>query len=93
MHISVFSSDRKLLLDTYITHHVNRENFFKEVGDIVDVRLASDPDGRSKGYGHVEFASPEAAQKVKSCAILCFWSRYPWVLELRIFYRWVVWNV
>ncbi|XP_056842292.1 nucleolin 2 isoform X2 [Raphanus sativus] len=39
------------------------ENFFKEVGDIVDVRLASDPDGRSKGYGHVEFASPEAAQK------------------------------
>ncbi|XP_013638663.1 PREDICTED: nucleolin 2 isoform X5 [Brassica oleracea var. oleracea] len=39
------------------------ENFFKEVGGIVDVRFASHPDGRLKGYGHFEFASAEAAQK------------------------------
>ncbi|XP_022570370.2 nucleolin 2 isoform X12 [Brassica napus] len=39
------------------------ENFFKEVGGIVDVRFASHPDGRLKGYGHFEFASAEAALK------------------------------
>ncbi|XP_013708070.1 nucleolin 2 isoform X6 [Brassica napus] len=39
------------------------EDFFKEVGGIVDVRFASDSDGRLKGYGHFEFASVEAAQK------------------------------
>lgn len=40
-----------------------RENFFKEV---VDVRFASNEDGSLKGFGHVEFASAEAAQKVSS---------------------------
>lgn len=47
-----------------------RENFFKDAGEIVDVRFASDADGRFKGFGHVEFATVEAAQKV------CFWSHY-----------------
>jgi nucleolin len=39
------------------------ENFFKDSGEVVDVRFASDPDGRFKGFGHVEFATAEAAQK------------------------------
>lgn len=40
------------------------ENFFKDAGEVVDVRLASDADGRFKGFGHVEFESAEAAQNV-----------------------------
>ncbi|KAG9150776.1 hypothetical protein Leryth_002938 [Lithospermum erythrorhizon] len=39
------------------------ENFFKEVGEVVDVRLALRPDGEMKGYGHVEFASAADAKK------------------------------
>ncbi|EFH61525.1 hypothetical protein ARALYDRAFT_479366 [Arabidopsis lyrata subsp. lyrata] len=39
------------------------ENFFKEAGEVVDVRFSSYDDGTFKGYGHVEFASPEEAQK------------------------------
>jgi len=41
-----------------------RENFFKDCGEVVDVRLATDEDGRFKGFGHVEFATVEAAQNV-----------------------------
>lgn len=42
-----------------------RENFFKDVGMPVDVRFASDHDGRFKGFGHVEFESHEVAKKVR----------------------------
>ncbi|MQL05543.1 hypothetical protein EI015_26075, partial [Escherichia coli] len=38
------------------------ENFFKDCGEVVDVRFATDDSGRFKGFGHVEFATPEAAQ-------------------------------
>jgi hypothetical protein len=38
--------------------------FFKDVGEITDVRLAKDENGRSKGYGHIEFVSEEEAQQV-----------------------------
>lgn len=41
-----------------------RSEFFKEAGEVVDVRLAAADDGRFKGFGHVEFATEEAAQKV-----------------------------
>jgi len=41
-----------------------RENFFQDCGEVVDVRLATDPEGNFKGFGHVEFATVEAAQKV-----------------------------
>jgi nucleolin len=41
-----------------------RREFFKEAGEVVDVRLATKDDGSLKGFGHVEFASPEAAQEV-----------------------------
>jgi nucleolin len=41
-----------------------RENFFQECGEVVDVRLANDEDGRFKGFGHIEFATAEAARSV-----------------------------
>ncbi|KAB5564320.1 hypothetical protein DKX38_004374 [Salix brachista] len=42
---------------------VKRENFFKEAGEVADVRFALDADQRFKGFGHVEFTTAEAAQK------------------------------
>lgn len=55
-----------------IYNPIYRENFFKEAGEVVDVRFSSYDDGTFKGYGHVEFASPEEAQKVTS--YLLFWN-------------------
>jgi hypothetical protein len=46
-----------------------RENLFKDCGEIVDVRLHTDREGNFKGYGHVQFATAEAAQKVKLVTI------------------------
>lgn len=50
--------------------------FFKEAGEVVDVRLATADDGRFKGFGHVEFATAEAVQKVHCVTLLssCFLS-------------------
>ncbi|XP_031111263.1 nucleolin 1-like isoform X2 [Ipomoea triloba] len=39
------------------------ENFFKDCGEVKDVRFASHRDGMFKGYGHVEFTTSEAAAK------------------------------
>ncbi|CAN7083057.1 unnamed protein product, partial [Brassica oleracea var. botrytis] len=40
------------------------EEFFKEAGQVVDVRFATNKDdGRFRGFGHVEFASAGEAQK------------------------------
>lgn len=50
-----------------------RKEFFKEVGEVVDVRLATFEDGALRGFGHVEFASPEAAQKVFIFLLLSYW--------------------
>lgn len=50
-----FSSDRS---------NVYRENFFKGAGEVVDVRFSVNEEGRFKGFGHVEFATAEAAKKV-----------------------------
>merc|ERR1712151_1122065 len=37
--------------------------FFKDCGNVLDVRIAKNPeDGRSKGYAHVDFDSNEAVQ-------------------------------
>lgn len=41
-----------------------REEFFKDAGEVVDIRFASNEEGRFKGFGHVEFATEEAALKV-----------------------------
>ncbi|GAB2215279.1 hypothetical protein Drorol1_Dr00019662 [Drosera rotundifolia] len=39
------------------------ENLFKDVGEIEEIRFASDQDGRFKGFAHVEFATAEDAKK------------------------------
>lgn len=41
-----------------------RTEFFEKAGEIVGVRLAASEDGGFRGFGHVEFATEEAAQKV-----------------------------
>ncbi|XP_057443157.1 nucleolin 2-like isoform X2 [Lotus japonicus] len=49
-----------------IPYHVERadvENHFKDCGEVVDVRLHTDREGRSIGSGHIEFATAEASQK------------------------------
>ncbi|XP_061355209.1 nucleolin 1-like isoform X2 [Gastrolobium bilobum] len=48
---------------SYSVERSDMENLFKECGEIVDVRLHTDNEGRFKGFGHVEFAIAEAAQK------------------------------
>jgi nucleolin len=37
--------------------------FFSDCGTVADVRIAQDENGRSRGFGHVEFETEEAAQK------------------------------
>ncbi|CAK9215858.1 unnamed protein product [Sphagnum troendelagicum] len=37
--------------------------FFHDIGEVADVRLAKDENGRSKGYGHIEFETEEEAKK------------------------------
>ena len=39
------------------------KQFFAQIGEVVDVRLATHEDGHPKGFGHVEFATAEDAQK------------------------------
>ncbi|XP_062090040.1 nucleolin 1 isoform X10 [Humulus lupulus] len=39
------------------------ENFFKSAGEVADVRIAYNDEGRMKGFGHVEFTTSEAAKK------------------------------
>ncbi|KAK9288919.1 hypothetical protein L1049_017390 [Liquidambar formosana] len=41
-----------------------REDFFKGAGEVIDIRFSSDAEGMFKGFGHVEFATAEEAQKV-----------------------------
>ncbi|CAL5401670.1 unnamed protein product [Camellia sinensis] len=41
-----------------------KEDFFKDAGEIVQIRFALDYEGAFKGYGHVEFATVAAAQKM-----------------------------
>ncbi|KAL2541292.1 Nucleolin 2 [Abeliophyllum distichum] len=39
------------------------EDFFKDAGELVDVRFAMNQDDTFRGFGHIEFASAEAAEK------------------------------
>lgn len=47
-----------------------RAEFFKETGEVVEVRLSAGEDGSFKGFGHVEFATVEAAKKVDHLPII-----------------------
>ncbi|XP_054809986.1 nucleolin 1-like isoform X2 [Prosopis cineraria] len=47
---------------SYSVERVDLENLFKDCGEIIDIRLATDREGRFKGFGHVEFATQEAAR-------------------------------
>ncbi|KAL4381612.1 hypothetical protein HN51_005195 [Arachis hypogaea] len=44
------------------------EEFFKDCGEVVDVRFSVDDTRRFKRFGHVEFAIAEAAQSVSYCS-------------------------
>ncbi|WVZ25723.1 hypothetical protein V8G54_004267 [Vigna mungo] len=48
---------------SYSVERADLEDLFKECGEIVDVRLHTDEEGRFRGFGHVEFATEEAALK------------------------------
>ncbi|XP_019089134.1 PREDICTED: nucleolin-like [Camelina sativa] len=47
---------------TEISHIIS---FFKDVGEVVHVRLIADNEGRHLGYGFVEFSSDNEAEKVR----------------------------
>ncbi|XP_028766984.1 nucleolin 1 isoform X3 [Neltuma alba] len=47
---------------SYSVERADLENLFKDCGEIIDIRLATDREGRFKGFGHIEFATYEAAQ-------------------------------
>lgn len=57
----------KIFCICYLISKLFRENFFKDCGEVVDVRFSSDENGKFKGFGHVEFATAEAAQNVSLC--------------------------
>lgn len=38
-------------------------HFFSKCGPVKAVRIAMGDDGRAKGFAHVEFETPDAAQK------------------------------
>ncbi|XP_027913240.1 nucleolin 1-like isoform X2 [Vigna unguiculata] len=48
---------------SYSVERTDLEDLFKDCGEIVDIRLHLDSEGRFRGFGHIEFASAEAAQK------------------------------
>lgn len=39
------------------------ENFFKDCGKIIDIRIAKDQTGRMRGFAHVDFDSEESVEK------------------------------
>jgi len=51
------------------TSEQNVKNFFKDCGNVVDVRIAKDRDtGKSKGFCHVDFDNSSAVEKAKAKA-------------------------
>jgi len=60
------SAGSKTIFVGNLSYSIDREQvkqFFEEAGEVVDVRLSTFEDGSMRGYGHVEFATAEAAQK------------------------------
>lgn len=50
------------------TSDYNVKNFFARAGNVVDVRIAKDQDGRAKGFAHVDFDTEEACEKAVTFA-------------------------
>lgn len=48
---------------SYTVERSDMENIFKDCGEIVDIRLHTDREGKFKGHAHVQFATADAAQK------------------------------
>ncbi|XP_045807961.1 nucleolin 2-like isoform X3 [Trifolium pratense] len=64
---------------SYSVERADMENLFKDCGEIVDVRLHTDREGNFKGYGHVQFATAEAAQKAVALNKKVFFNRLMFV--------------
>jgi len=50
------------------TNEQSVRKFFSDCGNVVDVRIAKNEEGRSKGFCHVDFDSNDAVEKAKSKA-------------------------
>lgn len=65
MNIKTLSSDSNLFvknIDKNVTEGA-LENFFKEVGNVLSVKIATNSEGQSLGYGYVQFEKKEDAAK------------------------------
>ncbi|CAI8586160.1 unnamed protein product [Vicia faba] len=60
---------------SYTVERADVEKLFKDYGEIVDVRLYTDREGKFKGHGHVQFATEEAAQKALALKNKVFFKR------------------
>ncbi|XP_058748107.1 nucleolin 2-like isoform X2 [Vicia villosa] len=60
---------------SYSVERADMEKLFKDYGEIVDVRLHTDREGKFKGHGHVQFATEEAAQKALAMNKKVFFER------------------
>uniref|UniRef100_A0A0D9W9M5 RRM domain-containing protein n=1 Tax=Leersia perrieri TaxID=77586 RepID=A0A0D9W9M5_9ORYZ len=61
----------KTLFVGNLSYSVDQEQvkqFFQEAGEIVDIRFSTFEDGSFRGFGHVEFATAEAAKKALELA-------------------------
>ncbi|CAH2066604.1 unnamed protein product [Thlaspi arvense] len=54
---------KKFFMTNICILHIYSIGFFKDVGQVVHVRLIVEPSGKHLGYGFVEFASVEEAKK------------------------------
>jgi nucleolin len=50
------------------TSEINVKKFFSDCGGVIDVRIAKNEEGRSKGFCHVDFDSADAVEKAKAKA-------------------------
>lgn len=48
---------------SYNTDENSLKVAFEGCGEILSARVAKNPEGRSRGFGHVDFSTPEAAEK------------------------------
>ncbi|XP_050904415.1 nucleolin 1 isoform X2 [Lathyrus oleraceus] len=68
---------------SYTVERADMEKLFKDYGEIVDVRLHTDCQGKFIGHAHVQFATEEAAQKALALNKKEFFNR-PMVVNLAL---------